>query len=104
MPKKAHGRPAKSKQRSRRPQQRPIEAAAEPVAPAVPSIPTAAVAAAPAAGPAAAPRASTRRPSSARRAPTLALNYHYLRHDIMTLGLLGPAMIVLLIIAYIFLH
>jgi hypothetical protein len=32
------------------------------------------------------------------------VNYAYLRRDLMALGILGPAMVVLLIIAYLVFH
>jgi hypothetical protein len=105
MPKKAHGRQAKQRSRSRRatsPMQTPQAVYKEDGVSAAP-IPAAA-ATAPAARPAtAAPRAATR-PGAARRAPTLTINYGYLRRDLVSLGILGPAMIVLLIVAYLIFH
>jgi hypothetical protein len=71
-----------------------------PAAAAVAPAATAAAAARPVASrPGAAPR-----PGAARRSPTITVNYAYLHHDLVSLGILGPAMIVLLIIAYLIFH
>lgn len=112
MPKKAHGRPAKARNRSRRPAARPVPAAGDiapadqdliaervPVTAVSPSVQplraTSAVSAAP----------SARRGAAAnRRAPATAVNYHYLRRDITTLSILAPAMVVVLIILFFVLH
>ena len=40
----------------------------------------------------------------ARPQPTLTFNYAYLGHDITSLAILAPAMVVLLIVAYFVLH
>jgi hypothetical protein len=103
MPKKAHGRQAKQRTRTRRtttPAQPATPAYQDETAPAAPAV----------ASTAAAPRASVTasrnapRPGAARRAPTITVNYAYLRRDLMALGILGPAMVVLLIIAYLVFH
>ncbi|MDQ2741016.1 MAG: hypothetical protein M3Z66_01760 [Chloroflexota bacterium] len=47
---------------------------------------------------------SRRGPASARRTPTLVVNYQYLRRDIRSLAVLAPTMIVLLVIAFFVLH
>jgi hypothetical protein len=105
MPKKAHGRQAKQRPRSRRSgvdtqpvtSAEPDESIVRTSAPAVGST-------------VAAPRASSQgarsvpRPGAARRAPTITVNYAYLHRDLMALGILGPAMVVLLIIAYLVFH
>jgi hypothetical protein len=106
MPKKAHGRQAKQRPRNRRP-----VSATPTVAPGYDDV---SVGAAPAAAPSApavtAPRATApaarpiARGGAARRAPSITVNYAYLRRDLMALGVLGPAMIVLLIVAYLVFH
>jgi hypothetical protein len=63
---------------------------------------------------AAVPRATTspgsvaptlrRNPNLLRKAPAVTINYQYLHRDINRLAVLAPAMVVLLIIAFIFLH
>lgn len=50
------------------------------------------------------PAATVRRPQTARRAPVTAINYAYLRHDLKTLAVLATSMVVLVIIAFIFIH
>jgi hypothetical protein len=45
-----------------------------------------------------------RNPNLLRKAPTVTVDYQYLRHDLRQLAVLAPTMILLLIIAYIFLH
>jgi hypothetical protein len=57
----------------------------------------------------AAERRSTAAPAPARRgaqrrAPTITINYGYLRHDLRTLAVLAPLMVVLLIVAFAVLH
>lgn len=106
MPKKAHGRQAKQKSRSRRP-----TSTAQTAAPAVDEEYVSAGAAAPvapaattAARPASTRPAAAPRPGAARRSPTITVNYAYLHHDLVSLGILGPAMIALLIIAYLIFH
>lgn len=106
MPKKAHGRQAKQRTRSRR--------ATAPTQTATPTYPNETVPAAPAAPPVGstvatprAPAAASRnapRPGAARRAPTITVNYAYLHRDLIALGILGPAMVVLLIVAYLVFH
>ena len=112
MPKKVHGRPNKAKSRARRPQQqRPVMPAPDTVemqeeAPA--AVPVAAPVrprAATAAPQSAAPSASTAaRRAAQRRAPVIAINYSYLRHDLRMLAVLAPLMVVLLVVAYAVLH
>jgi len=61
----------------------------------------------PAAPTAAAPAAArSRRPTTAssRRTPTTTINYHYLRRDLRTLGVLAPGMVVVLVVAFIVFH
>lgn len=104
MPKKAHGRQAKQRPRNRRPasptptaapgyDEGAVGVASAPVAPAVTAPRTAPATARPVA-----------RGGAARRAPTITVNYAYLRRDLMALGVLGPAMVVLLIVAYLVFH
>jgi hypothetical protein len=45
-----------------------------------------------------------RNPNLLRKAPAVTINYQYLHRDINRLAVLAPAMVVLLVIAYIFLH
>ncbi len=103
MPKKAHGRQAKQKPRARR-STTSARATVTTVeedfvrAPAVTASP-ATTAPRPAAARPAAPR-----PGAARRSPTITINYAYLHRDLVSLGILGPAMIALLIIAYLIFH
>ncbi len=126
MPKKVHNRPAKSKARPRRPVSRPATTApsAPPngpdmsggtvaegtgVLPVTPPAETR-IGASPLARPAEDRSAGTsaarmrRGPAASRRAPTLVVNYQYLRRDIRSLSILAPTMIVLLIIAFFVLH
>ena len=112
MPKKApHGRAAKSKARPRRPVQRPAGAqplVSDPVetegigvsAPMGVSVATATAPARPA------QTVAARRPAARapRTVPLIQMNYAFLRHDLRLLGLLAPAMIVVLVIAYFVLH
>jgi hypothetical protein len=50
-------------------------------------------------------RPVTRRPTAPPRPqPALTFNYTYLGHDIRLLGVLAPAMVILLIVAYFVLH
>ena len=93
MPKKAQTRAAKGKTRARRPQPRPTQPATTPgpVAPAD------------TAAPAIAPSVAARR-SSARRLPSVTVNYAYLQHDLRLLAILAPAMVVLLFVAYFVFH
>ena len=95
MPKKVQGRPAKGKARSKRPQQRPNRA---PGPGTMAAVQETAGASAPASVPVAARRAGS------RRAPTITINYAYLRSDIMRLAVLAPTMVVLLIVAYFIFH
>lgn len=110
MPKKVHGRPAKGKARPRRPASRPVNqglsapetmngdesAGAAAVMAAPPPVTTPA---------ARAGRAEARRAGPGpRKAPGIVVNYEYLRHDLRTLAILAPAMVVLLVIAFLFLH
>src|SRR5437660_1589074 len=95
VPKKAQGRPAKGKARSKRPQQRPNRA---PGPGTMAAVPDSAVAAA------AATAQPTSRRTATRRAPTITINYAYLRGDIMRLAVLAPLMVVLLLIAYVIFH
>lgn len=105
MPKKAHGRQAKQRPRTRR-----TTSPSQTIAPAGREDAVATPTAAPAAPSVGSPRTSTQaarpvpRPGAARRAPTITVNYAYLRRDLMALGILGPAMVVLLIIAYLVFH
>jgi hypothetical protein len=55
------------------------------------------------AGPAVATHAR-RNPNLVRRSPAITINYEYLRHDIRYLAVLAPTMIVLLMLAFVFLH
>lgn len=109
MPKKAHGRPAKTRNRVRRPAARPaasdvglapagqdLLAERVPVTTAGPTFH--------AARPAVAAPTVRRGASTARRAPATVINYHYLRRDITTLSVLAPAMVVVLIILFFLLH
>lgn len=104
MPKKAHGRTAKQKPRARR------TTATRTAAPATDEefMPAAAAATTTAPTAAARPVANrtgpSPRPGAARRAPTITVNYAYLHHDLISLSILGPAMVVLLIIAYLIFH
>lgn len=41
-----------------------------------------------------------RRPSAGRTAASTVINYNYLRRDILTVGVLAPAMVILLLIAF----
>jgi hypothetical protein len=106
MPKKAHGRQAKQRPRNRRPTSAAVTAPAGYEGDAM----TTAPAATPAVSSVAPPRAAstTARPvargGAARRAPTITVNYTYLRRDLMSLAVLGPAMVVLLIVAYLVFH
>lgn len=113
MPKKVHGRPAKAKSRPRRvPQATGGAAAQSAVLEGDVGDLTAAQPAATPVAPAASvgqPRRSGSMPAASRRtgriaAPTMTINYHYLRRDIMALAVLAPAMIVLLVLAFVFLH
>jgi hypothetical protein len=54
--------------------------------------------------PTAVARPAAPRAGAARRTPVTAINYAYLRHDLTLLGILGPAMIVLLIVAFFVFH
>jgi hypothetical protein len=113
VPKKAHGRPAKARNRTRRPPARPgSPSGATPsgqgdlVAERVP-VSTAATASiqSRSAVTAGAPASSARRGGAAvRRPPTTVINYQYLRRDITTLTILAPAMIVVLVILFFVLH
>lgn len=105
MPKKAHGRQAKQRSRTRRPvttssSTQPVGSDDVAVAPATVA-PSAAVPASTRTSPR---TSSTPRPGAARRAPAITVNYAYLNHDLMTLGILSPAMVVLLIIAFLVFH
>jgi hypothetical protein len=102
MPKKVHGRQAKQRPRARRATQ--STATVDRTDTTGQQATVAAVPAATAATTSSPVRASGPRPGAARRAPTLTVNYAYLRHDVMMLSILGPAMIVLLIIAYLIFH
>ena len=102
MPKKAHGRPAKARSRARRtpPPPRPYDmptttALENRVAPN-------GAAGAPIAETVAVPRPPRRR--SAAPVAITSVNYHYLRRDITTLAVLGPTMVILLVLAFLFLH
>lgn len=70
------------------------------------AVPSAAVPAAPAASATAtvARAVGTRRPQPPRRGAASVINYAYLRHDLTTLGILAPAMVILVILAFIFIH
>jgi hypothetical protein len=49
--------------------------------------------------------AAARRSAAAlRKSPGIAINYHYLRRDITALLVLAPGMVVLLVLAFLFLH
>lgn len=111
LPKKVHGRPAsKAKARTRTAPARPV---AVPV-PAgatqdelIPSTSPVRAGTTTASAPSArggASAAAARRAVASRRAPTLTINYDYLRGDIRTLSLLAPSMVVLLVIAFFAFH
>lgn len=50
------------------------------------------------------PAATVRRAQSARRAPVTTINYAYLGRDLRSLAILAPSMVILVIIAFIFIH
>lgn len=104
MPKKVHGRQAKQKSRNRRPTGAAHTAAATEEGELAPVAAATAVSATPTARPATTRPAPAPRPGAARRTPTITVNYAYLHHDLVSLGILGPAMVVLLIIAYLIFH
>ncbi|HZU14954.1 MAG TPA: hypothetical protein VFB58_19120 [Chloroflexota bacterium] len=92
MPKKSQSRTGRTKPRTRRPVSSPAAQSTG-------------VAEAPAAARPVAPPAARPRPSApARRAPGLTINYAYLGHDLRTLAVLGPLMVVILVIAFFVLH
>jgi hypothetical protein len=45
-----------------------------------------------------------RNPNLVRKAPAVAINYQYLRRDMVRLAILAPSMIVLLLLAFVLLH
>jgi len=112
VPKRPHGRPAKARNRARRPASPSIppnggvapagqDLVAERVPVTTAAAPTQQRAAATAA---AVPAASRRGAPAARRGPATIINYQYLRHDLRTLSILAPAMIVVLVILFFLLH
>lgn len=106
MPKKTHGRPARSKNRQRRPAGPPANRPSGAVVEEVETI-AVAQAAAPmttAAPPPASPRLATRRAPPSRKTAGIPINYTYLSHDLKQLALLAPGMVILVVIAFIFLH
>ncbi|MGH2448176.1 MAG: hypothetical protein ACRDFS_06185, partial [Chloroflexota bacterium] len=54
--------------------------------------------------PFAATAVASRPTRQARRLPSTTINYGYLRRDLMTLAVLAPSMVVLVLIAFLFLH
>lgn len=91
MPKKTQSRGGRGKARTRRPAPSPSASTAA-AAPTAPSPVGASVA----------PARS--RPGAPRRASGTTVNYVYLRHDLRTLAVLGPLMIVILVAAFFVLH
>lgn len=108
MPKKVHGRQAKQRPRGRRttPSTQTAMPLVEGEQMSGSAVPVAQTTVSPAATvrPASARAASGPRAGAARRAPTVTMNYAYLRHDLLSLSVLGPAMIVLLIASYLVFH
>lgn len=113
MPKKpAHGRSKQSKNRARRAAARPITPSTAPAidessvpAPTNGAVSGFAATATSVTTPARPVRPSGQAPSrrggsAGRRSPVITINYEYLRRDLRLLGVLAPAMIVLLLIAF----
>lgn len=110
MPKRVHGRPPKAKSRPRRPSgARPLSGAESDgrLGPSVVAergpagtLSSSAMSTAPTTSPVSARRT----PGGARRAPSAVINYSYLRRDVTTLSVLAPTMIVILVVAFFFLH
>lgn len=98
VPKKAHGRPAKGRARTRK-SQRPADTAVVATPELGTAMPTASLAPAAAAAAAVRPRRGAGVPRAAAT-----INYAYLRRDVLTLSVLAPLMVVILIAAFIFLH
>lgn len=106
MPKKSHGRTPKAKARSN-------HTAPRATAPRPPDTTTGVITAGatttsvatapPVQRQAPAPPAA-RRSSTSARMPVTVVNYAYLRHDLRLLSLLAPAMVIILVLAFIFLH
>lgn len=99
--KKTQRRPNRPKNRRpaavREPAKEPVTEVVESVT-AVPAAASAPPAVARAVG------APARRAPTARRSPAAVMNYAYLRRDLRALGILAPAMIILVILAFIFIH
>ena len=111
MPKKVNRRPVRTNARPRQTGAR--TAGATPVLDQEPVLATPAAEAPAATTVSAPPPPATTRPAapsarrappSARKTPTLTVNYGYLRHDLTLLAVLAVSMIVLVLVAYIFLH
>jgi len=106
VPKKTQRRPARSKSQRRHPAPRPNGATAHEET----EVATTTVVAQPAPARAAttvssaASAAARRSAQSSRRTAVTAINYAYLRHDLVSLAVLAPAMVVLVIVAYVFVH
>jgi hypothetical protein len=101
VPRKAQRRPAKNKARSRRPVAAQAQTAvAEPEAGFAPAPAAAPARPVPSAPVTPSPRSRT----ATRKAPTISVDYSYLRRDLTSLAVLAPAMIVLVLVAFIFLH
>jgi hypothetical protein len=99
LPKKSTRRATRTKSAPRRPQPRSPGAGAAVAERTEPVVPTAPAATArPTAPPPATRRATT------RREPTTTVNYAYLRRDVRVLAVLAPAMVVLVIIAFLVFH
>src|SRR5579872_6789835 len=110
LPKRPHGRPPKGRNRARRmpPPPRPASngTASSSVLTDEPVIAAQSTPAASAPQPRSGPRpaTATRRPPSQSRTPATTINYAYLMRDIRSLAVLAPTMVVVLILAFIFLH
>lgn len=101
MPKKANRPAARTRARPARRVQRPSQPVARAEEEVTESNGVATATAAPVAAtrPAFAGATAVRRGPASRRAPTTAINYAYLRHDLTLLAILAPVMIVVVVIA-----
>jgi hypothetical protein len=96
--KKVQRRPNKARNRGPRPASQPVSRPAVDTAISEAPVPEAAPL----------PRPTqpqpTRRAPTARRPPVTTINYDYLRHDLRMLGMLAPAMVILVVLAFLFIH